>query len=51
MWGIVSRDMKLNKGDSIHLCISHNMKREIMPGIADVGICLKQKETGRISDE
>ena len=45
------RDMKLNKGDSIHLCISHNMKREIMPGIADVGICLKQKEAGRISDE
>lgn len=45
------RDMKLNQGDSIHLCISHNMKREIMPGIADVGILIRRQETGRISDE
>jgi len=35
-------DMELNKGDSIHLCVSHNMKREIMPGITDVGICLSR---------
>ena len=34
------RDLSLQRGDSIHVCISHNMKREIMPGIADVGIRL-----------
>lgn len=38
------RDMELGKGDSIHLCISHNMKREIMPGITDVGICLSRTD-------
>ncbi|MGM9713147.1 MAG: gliding motility lipoprotein GldH [Prevotella sp.] len=28
-------------GDSIHVRVRHNMKREILPGIADVGIQLK----------
>ena len=39
------RDMSLSQGDSIHLCITHNMKREIMPGIADVGILIRSLET------
>ncbi|MCI1742050.1 MAG: gliding motility lipoprotein GldH [Prevotella sp.] len=30
--------IQLNKGDSIHICISHNMKQEILPGISDIGI-------------
>ena len=34
------RDISLRQGDSIHLCVTHNMKREIMPGIADVGLHL-----------
>ena len=34
------RDVSLHKGDSLHVCITHNMKREIMPGITDVGIRL-----------
>lgn len=29
-------------GDSIHVEVKHNMKREILPGIADVGIILKK---------
>ena len=34
------RDISLCQGDSIHLSLTHNMKREIMPGIDDAGICL-----------
>ena len=34
------RDLSLHKGDSVHICLTHNMKREIMPGITDVGIRL-----------
>ena len=30
--------LQLREGDSLHICVKHNMKREIMPGIADVGI-------------
>ena len=36
-------DLQLNKGDSLHICVMHNMKREIMPGIADIGISLTRK--------
>ena len=43
------RDISLHQGDSIHLSLTHNMKREIMPGIADVGIRLSAAEiTGSI---
>ena len=34
------RDLSLHKGDSVHICLTHNMIREIMPGITDVGIRL-----------
>ena len=27
----------LNKGDSLHIAIRHDMKREILPGISDIG--------------
>lgn len=33
-------DISLNEGDSLQICIRHDMKREILPGIADVGIRL-----------
>lgn len=36
-------DVDLNKGDSMHICVRHNMKREILRGIADVGIMLRRK--------
>ncbi|MBQ3304050.1 MAG: gliding motility lipoprotein GldH [Clostridia bacterium] len=35
-------DLTLNRGDSLRICIRHNMKREILPGIADVGLLLKE---------
>lgn len=37
-------ELTLEAGDSVHICVQHNMKREIMPGVTDVGISLtKQK--------
>ena len=33
-------DLHLNRGDSLHVTIRHNMKREILPGIADIGFRL-----------
>ena len=36
------RKRSYQAGDSIFVKVRHNMKREILPGIADVGITLKQ---------
>ncbi|MGN1263814.1 MAG: gliding motility lipoprotein GldH [Prevotella sp.] len=36
-------DMTLAKGDSLHIAVRHNMRREILPGISDLGIRLKRK--------
>lgn len=33
-------DISLNEGDSLHFSVRHVMRREILPGIADVGIHL-----------
>lgn len=33
-------DATINQGDSLRLSIRHNMKRETLPGIADIGIRL-----------
>ena len=33
-------DLSLNEGDSLSIAIRHNMKREILPGVIDVGIKL-----------
>lgn len=35
-------NLSLNKGDSLTVRIRHNMKREIMPGISDIGIKLSR---------
>ena len=35
--------LRVHEGDSLHICIRHNMKREIMPGIVDVGIRLEKQ--------
>lgn len=32
------RQISLQKGDSLHICIRHNMKREILPGVSDIGV-------------
>ena len=37
-------DMPLHKGDSLHVQLHHNMKREILPGISDVGLTLRKIE-------
>ena len=36
-------DMRLEKDDSLHICVRHDMKREILPGISDVGISLTMR--------
>lgn len=35
--------LRLQEGDSLNITVKHNMKREIMPGIADVGIRLDRQ--------
>ena len=35
--------LRLQDGDSLHITVKHNMKREIMPGISDVGIRLDKQ--------
>jgi len=37
------KEIRLNKGDSLHIVIRHNMRREILPGISDVGISIKKE--------
>ena len=37
-------DQQLQAGDSLHISIRHNMKREILPGIADIGVMLFRNE-------
>lgn len=36
--------LNLNHGDSIAITVRHNMKRETLPGIVDVGITLRQSK-------
>jgi gliding motility-associated lipoprotein GldH len=33
----------LQSGDSLHISVRHDMKREVMPGISDVGIIIKKE--------
>jgi len=35
--------VRLMKGDSLHISINHNMRREDLNGITDVGVCLRRK--------
>ncbi|MBS5895753.1 MAG: gliding motility lipoprotein GldH [Prevotella buccae] len=36
-------DLDLQQGDSLHIGVRHDMKREILPGISDIGIILKKE--------
>lgn len=36
-------DVKLNAGESMRICITHNMRREMMTGVSDIGIILTRK--------
>ena len=31
-------EVDLREGDSLHVCVRHIMKREILPGISDIGL-------------
>lgn len=35
--------LQLQKGDSLHVTVRHDMKREILPGISDIGLQLSKK--------
>ena len=35
---------QLQKGDSLHVVVRHDMKREILPGVSDVGIKLIKED-------
>jgi gliding motility-associated lipoprotein GldH len=35
--------IRLAEGDSLHILVKHNMKREIMPGITDVGMQIEKR--------
>lgn len=37
------REMALNAGDSLHVTVRHNMKREILPGVSDVGLIMERQ--------
>lgn len=36
-------DLELEEGDSLHISMAHNMKREILPGVVDIGMILIKK--------
>lgn len=36
--------LHLEKGDSLHITVRHDMKREILPGISNIGIQLTKKK-------
>ena len=36
-------ELPLNIGDSLHISVRHDMRREIMPGISDVGISMTKQ--------
>ena len=37
------KDLSVEKGDSVEVRVRHNMKREILHGIMDIGIQLNKK--------
>ena len=37
------KTIELHRGDSLHVAIRHDMKREILPGVTSVGIKIEKK--------
>ncbi len=37
------RELRLAKGDSVYVSIRHNMKREILPGVSDIGLKMERR--------
>lgn len=42
-YNFIVSDLELKKGDSLHVSIRHIMKREIMPGVSDVGLKITKR--------
>ena len=42
-YGFALPDTDLQKGDSLHVRVRHVMKREILPGITDIGLSMETK--------
>lgn len=42
-YNFILSDINLRKGDSLHVRVRHIMKREILPGISDVGLKVIRK--------
>lgn len=38
------KNIRLDSGDSLHICVRHDMVREVMPGIVDVGVRIDRIE-------
>ena len=36
-------DIQLEKGESLRICITHNMRREMISGLSDIGMILTKK--------
>ena len=43
--------LKLDKGESVHVAIRHCMKREILPGITDIGLKLSRQVSAGIQTQ
>jgi len=43
-YDFIISEVNLNRGDSLHLGIRHIMKRETLPGIADIGVKISRSE-------
>lgn len=39
-YSVPLRELRLEKGDSLHITVNHYMRREILPGVNDVGITM-----------
>lgn len=42
-YSFIVSDIDLRRGDSLHICVRHIMKREIMPGISDIGLKISKR--------
>ncbi len=43
-YDFILKDIYLNENDTVHVSIRHAMKREIMPGVSDIGLKLSRKK-------
>jgi len=44
-YNFLLRQLSLQADDSLHVCIRHLMKREILPGVSDIGFSLTRQDS------